>query len=286
MILSNCGRLLQLFVLFLSLSLHPCFVLDKLLQVFQLPASLVWLSSGALLGVKVHNRWESLHFHMGNFVFGAIHLGNDHLVTVLEQGTQFGVHWSQLLAVSTPRGVHLQKHKLLWVKDNLIKVLSDDHPHILLIWLRWNLCRLGHGISLSSNDVLSKLFQRRGRDLRSLWEGVLFATSSMEASHHGGLGCLVKSEKLQHGRGICRRNIRQHSDNLSSVTLGTLNRLDQLGSLLQVIGWSCNDNLMRNTASENALACLLAEHQVWWQLVFLEEGSNALLISRLHRSLL
>jgi len=62
-----------------------------------------------------------------NVIGGGINLGDHNRVGIGKMLSQFVPDRSKRLAVSTPRGIELEKDVLGFVQNNLIEILSNDH---------------------------------------------------------------------------------------------------------------------------------------------------------------
>lgn len=100
--------------------------------------SVTWIIHWALLAwLEESESWESLDWHLWVLISSGIHFGNGDLA--LEWSDFLGkllVDWLKRLAVSTPRSIGFQEHKLSAVQNSLLEVVTNNNEDWLVIFGR------------------------------------------------------------------------------------------------------------------------------------------------------
>mmetsp|Transcript_13096 Transcript_13096/g.36841 ORF Transcript_13096/g.36841 Transcript_13096/m.36841 type:complete len:214 (+) Transcript_13096:233-874(+) len=134
-------------------------LLDEGLEAVLRPGAIV-LHSIASAALDPIDGGKALHVELAawDIVGSGIHLGNHHLVIVLEGSANLGVDGGQALAVSAPWGIEFD-HDVLAAEHNLIKLLGNNNRDVILLSLGRDLLRLDGLLNGASLEVSDKLWK-------------------------------------------------------------------------------------------------------------------------------
>ena len=155
-----------------------------------------------LSGREEVNGGEPLHAdaRVRDLVGSGIHLGNDHLVAVLELLAHLLKHWREFLAVATPRRVELQQHILTLLQGDFCKRLAAHHDHGALQVGVLGLLRLEQLFQVAIEEILPELGQRLLVDRLVCVQAVLLEGATARHVHHDWHGqvLLLETKEVHH----------------------------------------------------------------------------------------